>query len=465
MKIPRRSRTLTIATTAIAIAGCVLAAPAASGQAASGQHRMTPAIAAPHQVASPTYVRATRVSDALFSCQQATAALQCYAPTQIRAAYNITPVLNSGITGARRTIVIVDAFGYPTVADDMNVFDTTFGLPAANLNVIAPQGQPVFDPNNADEVNWSGEIALDTQWAHAVAPGATIDLVIAKSDQDADILAATQYAVDHNLGDVISQSFGEAESCVDPWIARAEHQLFERATQRGITLIASSGDAGAAQPTCDGNSYLKAVSSPAVDPLVLAVGGTHLNADLTTGAYQSETVWNDEFGASGGGVSTQVAKPFYQAGIPGLGRHRGVPDVSYNGDVNGGVLTAWSQGDPANVGDIYLFGGTSAGSPQWAGITALADQKAHTRLGWLNPALYLIGYTGLRSRNLLDVVSGNNTVTEADANGNPVTISGYSAGRGWDATTGWGSPNVANLLSLLPSAHRHSTVRSLGFWR
>jgi len=453
----------------VAVAGCLVAStlttgqnPAPQGLPTSGQHHATPAASAPHSIIGPVYKRATHGANGIiFSCQDPTAAVECYSPSQIRAAYNITPVLNSGITGAGRTIVIVDAFGDPTVADDLNVFDTTFGLPAAKLNVIAPQGAPVFDPNNTDEVGWSGEIALDTQWAHAVAPDATIDLVVARSDEDADLVAATQYAVDHRLGDVISQSFGDAESCVPPTVAKAQHKVFVQATLEGITLIASSGDNGAAQLSCDGQSYLKSVSSPASDPLVLSVGGTHLTADASTGAYQGETAWNDTFGASGGGLSTTFREPLYQIGISGLHGRRGVPDVAYNGDVNGGVLTAWSQGMPANVGDIYIFGGTSAGSPQWAGVTALADQKVHGRLGWLNPALYLVAHTGVRRQTFHDVLTGNNTVTLTDANGNPQTVTGYSARRGWDAVTGLGSPNVQGLLALLPTAH-NATRQAVG---
>src|SRR5437899_329555 len=117
--------------------------------------------------------------------------------------------------------MIIDAYGNPTLADDLNVFDTVFGLPAAKLNVIYPNGQPVFDPTNPLHVGWSGEISLDVESAHAVAPEATIDLVIAPSSQDSDLQNALQYVVDHRLGNVISQSYGEAETCMDPAILQA----------------------------------------------------------------------------------------------------------------------------------------------------------------------------------------------------------------------------------------------------
>ena len=124
-------------------------------------------------------------------------------------------------------------------------------------------------------------MTLDVEWSHAIAPGANIVLVHAKSNQDVDILSAIRYAVDNNLGDVISMSFGEDERCVgSPGsdLISAYHDVFVAATQRNITLFASSGDQGAALPTCDGNSWSKAVSSPASDPLVTGVGGTELQA-------------------------------------------------------------------------------------------------------------------------------------------------------------------------------------------
>ena len=122
------------------------------------------------------------------------------------------------------------------------------------------------------------EISLDVVWAHAIAPGANITLVLAKSDADADILSATKYAVDNHLGDVISQSFGENESCMDPSLLAQQHQVFADATMKNITIFASSGDEGAAQGTCDGSSLVQAASTPASDPLVTAVGGTELHA-------------------------------------------------------------------------------------------------------------------------------------------------------------------------------------------
>ena len=380
-----------------------------------------------------------------FSCQapaSATNQVPCFGPAQIRRAYNIPAYL----TGAGRTIVIIDAFQNPAIVSDLALFDSTFGLPTPTLNIIAPQGLTPFDPNNADQVGWAGEIALDVQWSHAIAPGATIDLVLSKSDQEADILAAQQYVVNHSLGDVLSQSFSEAETCMAPSVFAAQHQAFEVALSKRMSVFASAGDDGSAELNCAGTGFIKSVGTPASDPLVTGVGGTHLNADYTTGAYRSEEVWNNsglnpDFGAGGGGFSTINPRPSYQRAAHTGSAFRGVPDVTYNGDVYNGVLavcSACNGGTPA----FFIFGGTSSGSPQWAGITALADQAAGHRLGLLNPSLYALGNSLLRFAAFHDVVIGNNAW---DVSG----VTGFSARLGWDAASGLGSPNAAVLIKLL----------------
>jgi subtilase family serine protease len=391
-----------------------------------------------------TYAGKSTGSGTVFGCQEPGASINCYTSQELLNAYGIQRVQNAGIQGKGQTIVIIDSFGDPTLADDLNVFDTTFGLPAANLNIIYPNGKPAFDPTNADEVNWTGEIALDVESSHAVAPAATIDLVVALSDQDQDIQNALQYAVDHRLGNVISQSYGEAESCVAPSILKAQHHAFAQAVAKGITLFASSGDNGAAQPTCDSSSFIKSASSPASDPFVTSVGATSLTATQPTGAYVSETAWNDQYGSTGGGYSTIYQRPFYQNGFV-HNRGRGVPDVSYSGDVNNGLLIAWSGGDPTQVGSIYIFGGTSAGSPQWAAMTSLVDSVFGAQ-GDINPLLYLFVARAEYSKVFHDITTGNNSVTEAGSNNVPVSITGYNTTRGWDAVTGLGTIDLGNAI-------------------
>lgn len=372
--------------------------------------------------------------------------IQCYDPQQLQVAYGFDKLYKFGITGKGRTIVIVDAFQAPTIQADLHFFDQQFGLADPVFHQFMPDGAVPFSYANGDQLGWDEEITLDVEWSHAIAPDANIDLVLSKTDNDTDILSAERFAIDNSLGDVISQSFGENESCVDPNLLKSEHQLFQEATRKGITLLASAGDSGAAELSCDGTSLVKAVSSPASDPLVTSVGGTQLHADPQTGTYQSEVTWDAAVdvvdGAGGGGFSVIYKRPEFQRGVPGISASsRGLPDISYNASVNDGVLVFLTI--PPIGGNnvlVTVFGGTSAGSPQWAGLTALSDQLARHRLGFLNTALYIIGKTGIASSSFHDITSGDNSFDN---------ITGFSAQTGWDAATGWGTPKANVLVPLL----------------
>ena len=399
----------------------------------------------------------------LFPCQDNSqsnppATVVCYGPDQIRAAYGVRQLQNQGINGRGRTIVIIDAFGSPTIASDLATFNAAWGLPSSTLNVIAPYGVASTDPDNA--LGWAIETSLDVQWAHVIAPKATIDLVVARSDSDPDILKATKYAISNNLGDVISQSYGESESCVDPGILNSQHALFDQATAKGTSIFASSGDEGAAGFSCDGNSFIKDVSNPASDPDVTAVGGTSLTADAVTGAYESETTWNETIAflsqgdgptASGGGFSSIYKRPSYQASAISDPRYRGLPDIAYNAGINGGVLVFITDPADSTLVDVYVVGGTSAGSPQWAALAALADQEAGSRLGSINGPLYQLGTGHSASKYFHDITTGNNSIPRLK--GFPGTpVSGYKAGPGWDAATGLGTPRADNLVPALAQA-------------
>lgn len=431
--------------------------------ASSGAHAASSQVITPHAVlARPQYIYAGSIpnSGGSLSCQQPGASVRCYGPAQIRAAYNVQQLINRGVTGAGRTIVIIDAFQSPSIASDLHNEDMLFGIPDPTLNIIAPYGLTPWNPSDPNQIGWSGEITLDVEWSHMIAPGATIDLVLAKDNQDINLLKATEYAIANNLGDVISQSFGEAETCANPLLLQLEHKAYRDATSRHISIFASAGDQGAAQSTCDGSSYLRKASTPASDPLVTAVGGTYLNANSVTGQYIGESVWNNSFGAGGGGYSKLYASPSYQHPVRGIGAARGEPDVAYNADVNGGVLTVWSEsGQGQNL--VFIFGGTSAGSPQWAAITALADQYTAHRLGFLNAGIYRIGRSAFYSQVFHDTTVGNNTFTGAGSNGVSTTINGYNANAGWDAASGWGTPNVYNFVHIIGSFVRGSDGQDL----
>jgi subtilase family serine protease len=357
--------------------------------------------------------------------------LGCFSPDTIRNAYGIQALVDQGITGKGSTIVVIDAFDDPKLNSDLATFDTAFGLPPITVTPLRPFGVPPT-PTTRFQLNFSVEIAIDVEWAHAIAPDAAIVLVEAISEKDADLVAATKYAVDNNLGDVITQSFGEAEMCASPDVIAQQHEVFQKAGELGITLFASSGDQGPTRPSCDGkaNSYVISASTPASDPLVTGVGGTHLVAGAG-GTYQAESVWNTpNRAASGGGFSTLYRRPGYQAPFQENNKARGVPDVAYAAE----FYVAWWMGRGAVVA------GTSAGTPQWAGIVALADQAAGHRLGSINKSLYHIAKSDAYSTTFHDVTSGNNTF---------MSFAGVDAQPGWDAVTGLGTPIVNNLIPLL----------------
>jgi len=214
-------------------------------------------------------------STSLFHCQTPSDPINCYGPAQIRNAYSIQPLIDNGSDGSGRTITIIDAFQNPTMASDLASFDSRFGLPAPpSFQTIAPFGLAPFDPTDPNQVGWSGEIALDVEWAHAVAPGAKIVLALSPSDADPNLVATEGYVINHGIADVVSMSYTEAEQCMDPRLQQQEHAEFNKANARGVTLFAGSGDQGAAQYTCDLSSFIKAVSTPASDPDVTGVGGT-----------------------------------------------------------------------------------------------------------------------------------------------------------------------------------------------
>lgn len=423
--------------------------------------------------ASPAGINASNVAGAnfgLFTCQiPGLSSSTCYDPYQMRHAYGVDNLINAGFDGKGKTIVIIDAFQSPNMVEELNVFNQFYGLPGLNglgaaddaslgtFTQIAPDGLTPFTVGNTNQAGWAEEITLDVVWAHAIAPGANIVLVLAKSNSDVDLLSATKYAVDHHLGDVISQSFGGNESCSDAASVAQQHQIFADATRKNITLFASAGDFGSAQISCDGTQFVQAVSSPASDQLVTAVGGTELHAtgycltqlgcdpaqNPVAGTYNSEVVWNESSiggEATGGGFSVVFDEPAFQKSTI-KGKQRGLADISYNAAVFHGVLTFIDiPGVTPSGGGFSLFGGTSAGSPQWAAIMAIIDQQAGHSLGYINRALYQIGHSPAHSFFFHDVTSGNNSFAG---------VAGFSAAPGWDPPTGFGTPNIQSIVSQL----------------
>ncbi len=382
----------------------------------------------------------------------------CYSPGPIRAAYDVP----SSLDGAGQTIVIVDAFGSPTIQQDLKIFDETFGVPdPPSFTILCPDGCPTFAPNDTyhDQVGWSVETSLDVEWAHAIAPAANLVLVVAATSSGSAINTAEAKAISMFPGAVMSQSFGIPEFLVrgnNAQILQAEKN-YALARAANITVLASAGDFGATNGT--GATFANA-GFPSSDPLNTAVGGTMgdpypfglVAGSGTAGpfSYGGEQVWNEgppivgESVATGGAPSLFFPVPAFQSGL-GL-TARATPDVSYNAAIDGGVLVAWSAIYPA--GTFFIVGGTSAGSPQWAGIVALANQSAGRSLGYLNDALYSLRTNPTTyARDFHDITVGNNQLGG--------TSVGFPAGTGWDDATGLGTPDVAKLVPDLVAAASH----------
>jgi len=344
--------------------------------------------------------------------------LSGYSPQQMQAAYNVDTLIKQGYDGSRTTIVIVDAYGSSSITNDVNYFDSYFGLPQIELNIHYPEGKV-----NTKNEEWAKETTLDVEWVHSIAPGATIDLVVVKSPSFNDLYAGLQYAV-MNLKEStnvvsISMSFGVAESQTSTNTLSQWDSLFSTAIAYGITPIAASGDKGA----YDGTSSLT-VNFPASDPNVLSVGGSTLK--ITNNAWNGETTWS----GSGGGSSSYFSEPSFQKSVSLItNNHRGVPDVAYDANPNTGGSIYYS-------GSWYVSGGTSMGVPQWAGLIAIASQIKGHGLGLIQNRIYSLASGSNYSQYFHDIVSG-------PSNGY------YSAEQGWDYVTGWGTPIASNLVPKL----------------
>jgi len=387
-----------------------------------------------------------------------------YNPQQIRAAYGLPPVPTSmvGLTpevraslGAGQTIYIVDAYHNPNAFKDLNFFSTTFNLPTCTQVTIPTTTVTLPTIKDTDNCQfsyaylsapgkvgttppaysglWAQEIALDVQWAHAIAPLARIVLIEVPTNMSNALNLGVALANQFGPG-VVSMSYGTPDTAS---LAQNE-SIF---AGKNMTYIAASGD------------YGMQANWPSMSPSVISVGGTTLNsyAVSATGVTRNETVWNQ----SGGGYSVSYAKPTWQNNIktpsPGLtAANASTPkvlarvgnDVTYNADAWTGFYVAITNPNFSNT-QWYSFGGTSAGAPQWAGIVAVANAKRALKklapLGKFSPRLYQEFGPGLGQfgGSFMDVNSG--------ANGK---CAWCSATPGFDSPSGWGSPNGKLLETL-----------------
>ena len=415
--------------------------------------------------------------------------MPCYDPAQIQTAYDEAPLLSKGIDGRGQTIAIVDSFGSPTVRTDLAVFDARFHLPAPpSLDVIQPAGAvPRYNSATTTMVGWAGETTLDVEWAHAVAPGASLLLVETPVSETEgatgfpQIVAAENYVIDHHLGEVISQSFGANEKTFTS-VSTIEslRTAFVAAAAAGVTVVASTGDTGVSDDsTATGKSFstVPTVTWPASDPLVTAVGGTQLSLNAAGRRTAPDQVWNDSYDpvanhfvfgtakphpdASGGGLSSVFSRPSYQAGVAQVvGDHRGIPDISMSAACSGLVDTYQSFPGPTPPGWYYVCG-TSESAPLFAGIVALADQEAHHGLGLINPALYAM--KRMHDPGIVPVTRGDTTVS-FEQGGTEHTVDGYHASAGYNLASGLGTVDAALFVpELVRTVASVGTAASYGF--
>jgi subtilase family serine protease len=318
-----------------------------------------------------------------------------YSPAQIRQAYGFDQLTANG---SGQIIAIVDAYGSSTIQSDLDTFCAQFGIAGTTVAIYNPQN------SRRSNTGWAEETSLDVEWAHAIAPKATIALVIAKSSSFSDLLNAVDYAVNTVGANVVSMSWGGSESS-------GETSYDSHFNHPGVTFVASAGDSG------EGAEY------PAASPYVVSVGGTSLILDGNN-ARSSETAWS----GSGGGISGYELAPSWQSAWSRLS-YRGVPDVSYVADPNTGVEVVYNGG-------LYVFGGTSVGAPQWAALVALSKAS----LSSADAALYSVAGTPntIDSSYFYDITSGNNGPDADD-----YAIPGY------DLATGLGSPAAAGVVPAL----------------
>ena len=368
-------------------------------------------------------------------------------PGDLWVIYNTLPLLTKGIQGNGQKIVIVDESDVNL--SDIALFQSSFGLPNnPPQRVLVPGSTNPGIPSDNSETN------LDLEWAGGMAPYAKLIYVFAPSTW-----TAITYAIDQNLAPVISYSWYWCELAQASSDAGNVQALAQQANAEGITWVAASGDSAAFG--CDSKSYTTVAATYGVSvsiytaaPEVTGVGGTTFNEGSgrywgpyngnqnseTALSYIPEVTWQ----GSGGGYSTFYPKPDWQVGVPNSGSTpaRGVPDVAFSANPNNDGYVYYNNGNRG------IVGGTSAGTPVFAGIVALLNQYLGTNgVGNINPNLYRLAES--TSNVFHDITSGNNfhlcqKGTPNCPNGGSV---GYLAEPGWDAVTGLGSVDAYNLVT------------------
>ncbi len=381
----------------------------------------------------PSHIHTNFIRDSIVPAQSSSPS--GITPAQMRQAYGANQVMFGSVVGngSGQTIAIVDAYNQPDIASDLTAFDNYFDLPAPpSLTVVNQNGATSPLPQNAGNSGWGIEISLDVEWAHVIAPGASILLVEANAASD-DLYTAVDAARNHAGVSAVSMSWSNDEASND---SSYDYHFTTPTNHTGVTFLAASGDDGAYSTGNYFNNPPVIVQYPAASPNVVGVGATTLNID-GSGNYQSEQGWGNGTnsyydGGSGGGISQYASQPSYQQGVvTQSSTQRTVPDVSMDGDPNSGV-PIYDSYDNGSSTPWATYGGTSLATPMYAGVIAIANQgRVLNGLGTLDgPSQTLPKLYALPSSDIHDVTSGNNY---------------YAAGPGYDLVTGRGTP-IMNLL-------------------
>ncbi|MGB8011120.1 MAG: S53 family peptidase [Terriglobales bacterium] len=355
-----------------------------------------------------------------------------YLPAQLQTVYGLNAVYEAGLDGTGQTIVLVEGYGYPTIEKDANAFFKMAGLPKlkpSNFSIVYPEGKPA-DPNAGVLTGWDGEIALDVQSSHSIAPGAKIVVVAANGQDSEDFQNAIAYVANNNLGSAVSNSYEEDTDLVSgPLEQTSWDEAIEVATAKGISVNFSTGDGG------DGGlgTPLGAPGVPSVAPHATAIGGTTILNDVSHPGSTITTSWGDSlvylssgsvvsdppqayglYGGGGGGESVYWPKPSWQSSLPGKGRQ--TPDVSALADPFTGVAIVVTSGGQQEL--IYGIGGTSLASPVFTAFWAIANEKAGWPLGQAAPAIAALPYGGVQDVLPTTDSTANNVIgTVTDSSG------------------------------------------------
>ena len=425
-----------------------------------------------------------------------------FTAAQLQSVYGLTPVYAKGLNGSGQTVVLLEAYGDSHIETDANDFSAAMGLPAltsSTFSIVYPDGPPKNGDEDATLTGWDTEIALDVEWAHAIAPGAKIVVVAAAGQDNEDFQSAMQYIVTNRIGYAVSDSWEvDTDLIAGPVEQTSFEDVLTLAAAKGISFHFSSGDSGD-----EGlGTPVGAPGVPSDAPHATAIGGTTILNNISGSGFQT-LGWGDTFtllddagvldppmvlglvGGAGGGESTFFAKPSWQKALPGTGRQ--VPDISALADPYTGVPIVISV---AGTPEFQLgVGGTSLASPIFTAFWAIGQQMAGGPLGQAAPLLAALPAGVLQ--DVLPVTSPTNpTGTIVDANGAyflsasdlfqgaldnttnfvsaianesaPGTKVYYDFGfgidssltvtQGWDNVTGLGTINGAAFISALKAA-------------